>query len=351
MVEKNNDIGLLQIPDSVKIGENAFNAIRLLCCLIVIVGHSFDISHTTFAYRKLIDMPISVCIFFILSGFWVTKSFLTSSTIKDYAIKRIKRLLPPYYLTVFLFAIICVFFSEFSTKEYFTSTHFWKYIFWNSIFLNFICPSLPGVFNEVAINGALWTIKVEIGFYIILPILIYILKKFNSKKKQNIFLSVIYILSVIWNEGLSRLAPVMHIPSQLSYQLPGFMSYFVMGMLFLFNWEYLISKKKFFIIPAVIIFSLHYLTKTEILMPCALTCILMWFGTTLKCFKRIGMPVDYSYGMYLFHFPLNNIYTYYGLFSTSFIGASIAVIGISFIMAFITEKYIQTNINRRKING
>ena len=351
MIEKNEDIGLLQIPDSVKIGENAFNAIRLLCCLIVIVGHSFDISNTAFAYRKFIEMPISVCIFFILSGFWVTKSFLASKNIKEYAIKRIKRLLPPYYLTVFFFAIICVFYSNLSTKEYFTSAHFWKYLFWNSIFLNFICPSLPGVFEGAAINGALWTIKVEIGFYIILPMLIYFLKKIDTKKKQNILLAFIYIFSVLWNEGLSRLAPVIHIPSQLSYQLPCYMSYFIMGMIFLFNWDNLIDKKHFFIIPAVSIFVAHYFTKTEILMPCALTCILMWAGTTLKCFKRIGMPVDYSYGMYLFHFPLINIYTYYGFYSTSFIGANIAVIGISFIMAFITEKYIQTNINRRKING
>ena len=346
---ENVEENTLTLPSN--IGENAFNAVRMFCCLIVIIGHSFDLSHTAFAYRHLIDMHISVCVFFILSGFWVTKSFLTSSNTKDYAIKRIKRLLPPYYLTEFFFAIICVFFSELSAREYFTGAHFWKYLFWNSIFLNFVCPSLPGVFTGAAINGALWTIKLEIGFYIILPILIYLLKKFDSKKKQNIFLVIIYVLSVIWNEGLSRLATVIRIPSQLSYQLPGFMSYFVMGMIFLFNWNFLISKKNLFIIPSIVIFALHYITKTEILMPCTLTCILIWVGTTLKVFKRIGMPVDYSYGMYLFHFPLINIYTYFGLFNSTFVGGGIAVIGISFVMAYIAEKYIQSNINRRKKNG
>ncbi len=351
MIQTNELENNLTTPTTEQIGPNAFNAVRLLCCLIVIIGHCFDLSHTQFVYRHFIDMHISVCVFFILSGFWVTKSFLTTNNLKDYAIKRIKRLLPPYYLTVFFFAIICVFFSGLTVTEYFTSFHFWKYLFWNCIFLNFLCPSLPGVFSGVAINGALWTIKVEIGFYIILPILIYFLRKFDSKKKQNIFLIVIYILSVIWNEGLSRLAGIIHIPSQLSYQLPGFMSYFVMGMVFLFNWETLINKKNYFIIPAIIIFALHYFTKTEIFMPCALTCILMWAGTTLKVFKQIGVPIDYSYGMYLFHFPLINIYTYIGLFSHTFIGGSITVIAISFLMAFITEKYIQTNIIRRKTNG
>lgn len=345
MEEKNTDGVILSIPSTSAIGENAFNAIRFLCCLIVIVGHCFDISHTAFQYRPYIDMHISVCVFFILSGFWVTKSFLTSSDIKHYTLKRIKRLLPMYYLTVFLFAFICVFYSDLGIKAYFSSSHFWKYIFWNSIYLNFMSPSLPGVFNGAAINGALWTIKVEIGFYIILPILIYFLRKFDSRKKQNIFLIAIYILSVIWNEGLSYLATVIHIPSQLSYQLPGFMSYFVMGMLFLFNWETLINKKNYYIIPAIIIFALHYYTKTETLMPCALTMILMWAGTSLLVFKKIGTPTDYSYGMYLFHFPLINIYTHHGLFYSTFVwGGGLCVIAVSFLMAFIAEKYIQAKI-------
>lgn len=334
----------LQVPSTSEIGENAFNAIRFFCCLIVIVGHCFDMSHTHFAYRSYIDMHISVCVFFILSGFWVTKSFFSTENIKAYAIKRIKRLLPMYYLTVLLFALICCIYSDLGIKGYFLSSHFWKYIFWNSIYLNFMCPSLPGVFNGLAINGALWTIKVEIGFYIILPILIYFLRKFDSRKKQNLFLIGIYVLSVIWNEGLRHLSTIIHIPPQLSYQLPGFMSYFIMGMLFLFNWEPLISKKNYYIVPAVIIFAFHYFTKTEILMPCALTMILMWAGISLKILKKVGTPVDYSYGMYLFHFPLVDIYTHHGLFNSTFVGGGICVIAISFIMAFIAEKYIQAKI-------
>lgn len=332
------------VPGYDAIGENAFNAVRLFCCLVVIIGHCLDVSHTYFAYRRFIDMHVSVCVFFILSGFWVTKSYLSAKNMKEYAVKRMKRLLPPYYLTIFLFAIVCAAFSELDPKDYFASRHFWKYLFWNGVYLNFVCPSLPGVFGEAAVNGALWTIKVEIGFYIILPVIIYFLRKFDTQKKRNVFLVAIYIISVIWNEVLGRMANVLHIPPQLSYQLPGFMSYFVMGMLFLLNWDFLICRKDILIAPAVIIFALHYLTGTEILMPCALSCILMWAGKTLTVFKRVGMPVDYSYGMYLFHFPLINIYTHCGLFSNAFVWGGVCVIALSFMMAFITEKYMQSNM-------
>ena len=210
-----------------------------------------------------------------------------------------------YYLSVMLFAIICGFYSDLGIKGYFSNFGLYKYIFWNMFFLNFLCPSLPGVFNSSPINGALWTIKIEIGFYIVLPFLIYFLKKFDTQKKRNIFLSIIYIASVLWSEGC-KLLPI---PQQISHQLPGFMSFFVMGMIFLFNWNFLIRQKKYFIIPAIIVFSLHYLFKTEILMPIALTCILMWAGSTMKLIKSIGIPSDYLYGMYLFHFPVINILT------------------------------------------
>lgn len=68
---------VLTVPSTSEIGENAFNAIRFFCCLIVIVGHCFDMSHTPFTYRSFIDMHIFVCIFFILSVFGVTKSLLS----------------------------------------------------------------------------------------------------------------------------------------------------------------------------------------------------------------------------------------------------------------------------------
>ena len=96
----------ISIPNLDSLKENSFNAVRLFCCLLVIVGHCFDISGIQFRFRSIIDMHISVCIFFILSGFWVTKSLLGSKNLKEYAIKRIKKLLPLYYFSVFLFAII-----------------------------------------------------------------------------------------------------------------------------------------------------------------------------------------------------------------------------------------------------
>ena len=101
------------------------------------------------------------------------------------------------------------------------------------------------------------------------------------------------------------------------------------------------------ILPALIIFALHYITKTEIFMPFALTVMIMFLGNRLHFLSEVGRPVDYSYAMYLFHFPLINIFTYLGFFEKAPVFSILIIISAVLGMAFIAEKYIQQNINKK----
>lgn len=85
---------LFQIPK-----QNAFNFLRLCCCVIVICMHIFTRSGVYSECAKFFDGHSCVCVFFILSGFWITRSYL-STDLKNYFIKRAKRILPLYYLSI-----------------------------------------------------------------------------------------------------------------------------------------------------------------------------------------------------------------------------------------------------------
>ncbi len=89
---------ILTIPMLPK--RNNFNFIRLFCCFLVISMHILDLSGTVSVFRPVFDGHIAVCVFFILSGFWITKSFLSSKNVKEYFIKRSLRILPLYYISV-----------------------------------------------------------------------------------------------------------------------------------------------------------------------------------------------------------------------------------------------------------
>ncbi len=118
------------------------------------------------------------------------------------------------------------------------------------------------------------------------------------------------------------------------------MSYFACEMLCYFNWDYLERKFAVLAAPAIIVFALHYVTRTEFLMPAALAIIVMWLGTRLHCLSRAGSPVDFTYGMYLFHFPLINMFCAgHGFGAMTFFDV-LAVFSISFFLAFVAEKHI-----------
>ncbi len=143
-------------------------------------------------------------------------------------------------------------------------------------------PSLPGCLEGNAVNGALWTIKIEIGFYISLPIIIYFWKMIKNQNGKNIYLIILYISSIIYNLLLKKKAEAWHLPYQLSYQLPGFISFFVSGMLIFFNWSNFLRIKNILIVPSIIIFLIRYITNTEILFPAAFAVIIVWSALFFK---------------------------------------------------------------------
>ena len=320
--------------------ENAFNAIRFLLCLVVVFSHT--LGHFAISNKFFLNGHIAVSVFFIISGFWVTKSYFASKDLKIFFVKRMKKIFPMYYFSVLTFSLICFYFSGLDAKEYFCAEYF-KYLFWNFTFLNFVHPSLPGCFSGNAVNGALWTIKIEIGFYIILPVIIFIWRKLK-KLQKNIFLVALYVLSVAYNMILNSFAEKWHLPTQLSYQLPGFISFFVSGMLIFFNWNFFLKVRNFLIIPAIFLYFLHYFTETEILFPAALAIIIVWAALFFKKLSCIGKEIDFSWGIYLFHFPIMQILFYSSdknIIAPVFVSA---VLGISFMLTFIIEKYIQKKI-------
>ncbi len=72
-------------------------------------------------------------------------------------------------------------FSQLSAADYF-SVDWLKYVAANLLFLNFIHQDLPGLFsinNLNAVNGALWTLKIEVMFYVCVPLFVFMMRKFG----------------------------------------------------------------------------------------------------------------------------------------------------------------------------
>lgn len=172
--------------------------------------------------------------FFIISGFLVMFSFLRTPNTRIFFRKRIQRIMPAYSLTILLCALIGLFLTSLSCREYLTSSSLYTYLICNLLTFNFLSPDLPGVFDTnplQAMNGSLWTIKVEFMLYIIIPIIYWLLKRYNKL----VCLLLIYILSFIYSTTCNYLDDMTHNPIYefMKRQFPGQMMYFCSGIIIL----------------------------------------------------------------------------------------------------------------------
>ena len=124
---------------------------------------------------------------------------------------------------------------------------------------------------------------------------------------------IFYFLSITYDFLMPILCKRLNLPASLSNQLPAYLSYFIAGMFFVINWDFLNQHIAKFIFPAITVIILHFFTKTSFLLPIALCVVVMFFAFRLPVLNNIG-KTDYSYGMYLVHYPIILILNYYNLF-------------------------------------
>ena len=318
---------LFQVPVIKK--NNGFTALRLICALIVVYEHFVVLTNYQLPILNLRSFVVNT--FFILSGFWVTKSLFSSDSIIEFYKKRVKKIFPLYLLVIFLSAFFLFFFSTLSLKEYFFNKIFWKYLLFNILTINFIQPYLPGVFDNAPVNGSLWTIKVELGFYIILPIIIILWLGKNNKSKSNnndeknismkynwIVLFLLYLLSFLFVIIINICIEKYHLPEAINHQLPTYMTYFISGMVCLLYYDKIFDALNFLSVPSIIILILfryidNYFINTFLMIfePLALAFFIMFLAFKVKPLQLLSKLYDFSYPLYLFHYPLIMLLKFY----------------------------------------
>jgi len=214
----------------------------------------------------------------------------------------------------------------------------WRYIAWNLAFLNFMEPNLPGVFvrNPASeINGALWTLKIEVMFYLGLPLLAYCLRAAAGWRWLLIIL--IYVGAEIWREYLGRMgvssAGEGTIWSELARQLPGQMSFFITGIA-LFLWRDVVTWKS--LLPALGLgllgLSVMY-PSAGFLRAAGIGVVAVWWSTAIPQVINLRRLGDLSYGVYIIHFPIIQTAVAIGAFDRFPYVGVMACVAVTFIGA------------------
>ncbi|WP_461100593.1 acyltransferase family protein [Spirosoma koreense] len=294
--------------------KNSFDFIRFLFAITVVLRHIIDLSDepTLLKFQNFFDSYICITGFFVISGFLISKSYANGENVKSYFVRRGKRLLPAYMVSVIGAAVLLSITSEYTFTSYFANKQLYSYLAANIFFLNFLQPCLPGIFvhnPSCAVNGALWTIKVEVLFYLIIPLMI---RWLNRIDKKYVLIISIYVLSIIYKYYLESSGNTLMVI--LSRQMPGFLSYFICGISFYYYFEKIyVNKFKLFCL-AFPVFVFEYYYNLEIFRPAAFSIIIFFFAYSSSYLNSFGKYGDFSYGIYIFHFTIIQLFVHYYLF-------------------------------------
>lgn len=297
-----------------------FDFVRILLSCTIVINH---VAHLT-GNRWIINSPLWIIeyslvpMFFALSGFLVSGSALRL-TLSNFLINRGLRIVPALAVDIFFCALIIgPLLTKVGLIEYFTHPDFFRY------FLNivgWIHYDLPGLFYDNPtnrVNGSLWTVPFEIACYIVMSgfmVFGIIRRRMLVALATAIFLCVGIISQVAIADGIvtglvAKIANFFFVSR--GAQL---VAAFMMGILmYQFRYNIYYSKKLVLISFTVVLVGAYILNIESVssvynrfIMLPAIVYITIWLGVTPVSIPNLFHRGDYSYGIYLYHYPLAQV--------------------------------------------
>lgn len=169
---------------------NNFNLIRILAATQVMLFHAAYHLHIALPswLQSIGKMFPGVPIFFALSGFVISAAFERNGNLKTYARNRALRIFPGLWVVIFLTFVVVAFFKGSILLDY-------RGLIW--FILQFVgliyTPDALKDFGFGSYNGSLWTIPLELQFYVVLPVIYYFTK---DRPRRNLWFIAVFVISL-----------------------------------------------------------------------------------------------------------------------------------------------------------
>lgn len=333
---------LIQMADS---KENNFTFLRFFAASLVILSHSFVLygleEPTLNGFATFGGM--GVYIFFIVSGFLITKSWLNHPNILTYFRNRTLRIFPALipavlFTTFFIGPLV----TTIDIKNYLTHPQTWEYM--KNIFLFPIRFYLPGVFENNpypnAVNGSLWTLPVEFFMYISVAI-IGLTGLISKKVFVPLLISILIFLdwSLISMPEYNNLVILSFMPLVISLKLAIF--FFVGSFFYLYRENILIDVKIAFaaLFLLILLLNSNYIYILSYFILPYLIIFFAYYGNNFL--KNFGTYGDFSYGLYIYAFPVQQTIIHFWNKQINLYIFMLAAFVITLSCAFISWKIIE----------
>jgi peptidoglycan/LPS O-acetylase OafA/YrhL len=344
--------------------ENNFDLIRLIAAFQVLIWHAsvhFNLFERLYNILLVIYHFPGVPIFFTISGFLISFSLERNNfNLKQYFKNRSLRIFPALWVCTIITALLLIFFDKVgSSKDFFL----W-FIAQITFFQFYVSNSLKtwGLGHP---NGSLWSIAVELQFYFVLPIILYVINLFNNKLFINLLLLLVFFLSILIKYFINNNAFILQ--NELYFKLLNntvliYLHFFLTGIAIYKNFESLLPYLKdkaiiWLVIYAVYVLIFKFWLKVYdnnyeisffgILANSILSLLTISFAFSFTDLsKKLLHENDISYGIYIYHMPILNAMLSLGYMGSIWNLLFLAI--LTSILAFLSWKLIEQRILRLK---
>ncbi|MEJ6537641.1 MAG: acyltransferase [Mycobacterium sp.] len=214
----------------------SLTGVRALAAMLVVATHAaYTTGKYTHGYLGLMlsRMEIGVSIFFVLSGFllfgpWVraVASGAPAPSLRRYARHRVRRIMPAYVVTV-LAAYLIYHFRDAGPNPGHS---------WNGLLRNLTLTQIytDGYMFSHLHQGLtqMWSLAVEVAFYVALPVLAYLLLVVLSQRRwrPGLLLAGLAGLALISPAWIVLVHSIDFLPDGARLWLPGYLAWFIGGM-------------------------------------------------------------------------------------------------------------------------
>ena len=261
-----------------------------------------ELGHTSMAY-------LAVNAFFIISGFLITKSAERSGDVLTFARSRVLRIIPALaVVSVIIALIIAPLLGELSAATYYSTGTVWAGIIEMVTFVD-PYPAWPGFENSTAVfagdfTGPIWTLRFEALAYVMTGALLFV--GLHRNKLVTLILTLgataLFILDLQTNMLTEMSGTLGSLARFMSCYLYGVCAYQFASYL---NLNRMITAAGLIAGAALLAFGIAH---GEIFLNLALAPLIFGLAYSKATLPTWMTPkTDYSYGLYIFHWPIYQV--------------------------------------------
>ncbi len=310
-------INMYVLSNTLRRGNNNFDLMRLLASLMVMLGHSYGMQAGGFESMLMLThlesfASLAVYAFFLVSGMLVSASFAARPSVLRFAAARAARIWPGVIVCSAVIAfIIGPIFTSLPVLQYLSAPAVYRWFASNASLLGNVGGPLPGLFADhhakFLVNSPAWTLPVELKCYV----LVLLAGSAGLLASRRGVLAFFIVASSMFAYFIARPLHIGFLQDFFVLQM-GYSFYpvpfFLLGMLLYGFRENVVLSGR---LALVLLFGaavLRYSWPGTIFFYLCFAYGLLWFCSA-KILFRLRPKHDYSYGIYLYGFVIQQVFS------------------------------------------